>query len=166
MSNTSPLGLSKSASAADLYERDFYEWTRSQPRAVESGSLDDIDWDNLAEEIESLGRTQRRAVQSHLEGLMAHLLKCMVQLERRTASWDRTIRAQQAIVDLIEASPSLTRFPAERLTKAYKHAVLLAARDTGLDETRFPQQCPFTVEDILDPNFDLRLGGKNDRVQG
>ncbi len=135
---------------SDLYERDFYSWTEEQSRALRESRWDDLDWENLAEEIETVGRNDRRALVSHLEVLLAHLLKCLVQPERRTRSWDRTISAQHDdMAELIERNPSLARTPADRFAEACARAIRLAARDTGLDEERFPATPPFTLADAL-----------------
>ncbi len=136
------------------YESDFYAWTVAQADAIRAGRWDELDWDNLAEEIESVGRNDRRAVRSHLEVLLAHLLKCIIQPVRWTESWDHTIRAQrQAIDELLAGSPSLRGLPAERFDDAYRHAVLLAHRDTGIDEDKFPAEPPFTLAQALSPDF-------------
>jgi hypothetical protein len=139
---------------SDLYERDFYRWTVEQARAVRNGQWDDLDWDNLAEEIGSVGRNDRRSVKSHLKVLLAHLLKCIVQPERWTESWDHTIRAQRnEIVVLLDHSPSLRGMPGEAFREVYKDAVFLAHGDTGISEDGFPEEPPFTVEDALSADF-------------
>lgn len=139
---------------SDLYERDFYSWTEEQSRALRESRWDDLDWENLAEEIESVGRNDRRALVSHLEVLLAHLLKCLIQPERRTRSWDQTISAQREdVAELIKRNPSLGRIPAERFAEAYARAIRLAAQDTGLDEQRFPATPPFTLADALSVGF-------------
>ena len=150
--------------ASDLYERDFYRWTLVQARALRESRWHELDWENLAEEVESVGRNDRRAVRSHLEILLAHLLKCMVQPSHRTASWDRTIKAQRAgIAALIDRSPSLRSLPADRFDEAYASAVFLAYRDTGISEDQFPPKSPFTLEQALAPDFFPGPMGEGDR---
>jgi hypothetical protein len=137
-----------------MYDSDLYNWTVSQARAIRDRRWQDVDWENVAEEIESVGRSDRRAVRSHLEVLIAHLLKCIVQPERRTASWDQTIRNQRAaIAKLLERNPSLRGLPAERFEETYGYALALAHRDTGLDESRFPKEAPFSLDEVLSPDF-------------
>jgi hypothetical protein len=139
---------------SDLYERDFYQWTVTQAQAVRESRWDELDWENLAEEVESVGRNDRRAVRSHLEVLLAHLLKCIVQPERWTESWDNTIQAQRRdIAQLIERSPSLRSLPAASVGDAYAYAIFLAHRDTGIDEDDFPHKPSFTVDEALSPDF-------------
>lgn len=151
---SSGVGVLDRLGAASAYDSDLYTWSVNQARAIREGRWDDVDWENVAEEIESVGRSDRRAVRSHLEVLIAHLLKCVVQPERRTPSWDQTIRAQRsAIARLLDRNPSLGGLPAERFGEVYGYAVSLAVRDTGIDEGRFPKEPPFTLEEVMSPDF-------------
>lgn len=148
------MGLAKAKQALPLYERDFYEWTHAQARALRQSNENQIDWDNVAEEIESLGRNDKRSLESHFEILVAHLLKCLVQPSRRTRSWDVTIREQRKqIAKLLRKNPSLQDVPATQFSDLYADAVWRAARDTGLQEGDFPAASPFTLGEIFDPNF-------------
>ena len=144
----------KRSKAGSLYETDFHRWADEQARAVREGRGTDVDWENVAEEIESLGRSDRHALHNHLENLIAHLLKCIVQPERRTASWDATIREQRKrIGQLVQRNPSLRTVPKEYYGTAYQEAVWRAVRDTGYAEDAFPQASPFTLDEVLDPGF-------------
>jgi hypothetical protein len=146
--------LDRHKGTTDSYEGDFYAWITSQTRALREVRWDELDWENLAEEIESVGRNDKRAIESHLKILLAHLLKCLVQPERRTDSWDQTIRTQrEEIQALLRRSPSLGRLPVERFGEAYESALRLAARDTGISETKLPQVPPFSLEETLSPSF-------------
>ena len=90
------------------YEEDFYAWTIEQARLLRSGELSSVDVANLAEEIESLGRSDRRAIESRLTVLLMHLLKWRIQSKMRSQSWSGTIREQrQRIEKLLRESPSL-----------------------------------------------------------
>ena len=140
-----------------LYETDFYGWARAQSRVLEARNGAGLDVVNLIDEVETLGRSQRHAIRSHLEVLLAHLLKFRVQPERASPSWRRTLRDQRrAIVALVERSPSLRGYPAEILAGTYLDAVRLACDETRLDKRLFPPDCPFTLEQILDPRFEPR----------
>jgi len=148
------MSLAKARVAPNLYGRDFFRWTVEQAAALREAAWDDVDWDNLADEVESLGRRDRRALVSHLEIVLAHLLKCIVQPERRTRSWDNTIRAHRDhIAKIVARNPSLRSVPAEEFEEAYRGAIFLAHRDTGLEETVFPVEPPFTLEQALRPDF-------------
>lgn len=146
--------LDRGGKNTDLYERDFYVWVITQTKALRENRWADLDWENLAEEIESVGRNDQRAILRHLEVLLAHLLKCLLQPERRTRSWDLTIRSQRERISmLLERNPSLRDLPDTRFEKTYRRAVHLAGRDTGLDEGEFPATPPYTLEQVLSAEF-------------
>ena len=118
------------------YDTDFYAWTQAQAAALRAKKWLALDVDNLAEEIESLGRSDRRAITHQLERLLLHLLKWVYQagqLPRYGRSWRRSIyQARTAIADLLEESPSLRDYPAQRLALAYQRARQQAAIHAGL----------------------------------
>lgn len=152
------MSLVKPRQKTALYERDFHEWIVAQTEALREERWSDLDWENLAEEIESAGRRDKQAVLAHLEILLAHLLKCLVQPERWTRSWELTIREQRKQIDLlIRRNPSLRHLPHSSFSEAYIGGVRYAARDTGLQDSKFPTEPPFTVEEALDQDF-LPLG--------
>ncbi|MCS6779060.1 MAG: DUF29 domain-containing protein [Geminicoccaceae bacterium] len=147
-------------STASLYEEDFYRWSQEQAlalrklAAMRANLAVPLDLEHLAEEIESVGISQLHALRARLRQLLAHLLKWRFQPERRTRSWRSTIRVQRdAIADLLESSPSLRRRLGEELAKAYEKARRQAADETGLPLAAFPEACPFTVEEVEDPEF-------------
>ena len=93
---------------AVLYEDDYYAWTIEQAQLLRAGALSAIDAANIAEEIESMGRSDRRELQSRLVVLTMHLLKWRFQPSARSSSWSGTIREQRLQIELIfEDSPSL-----------------------------------------------------------
>ena len=135
---------------------DFYAWTRQQAEALRRRAGKDadneIDWENVAEEIESLGRSDRRAIGSRLTILLIHLLKWRYQPGERCGRWKSSIReARDRIAVLLEESPSLRQEPALRLDKSYKRAVPRALDETGL--YHMPEDCPWTIEQVLDDDF-------------
>jgi hypothetical protein len=139
---------------AIAYEEDFFAWTEDQARLLRAGELAEIDALNLAEEIESVGRSDRREIRSRLIVLLAHLLKWRFQPDEQSASWRATIREQRDQIELIlEDSPSLRPVVTERLRQAYRRARTDAADDTGLPEATFPAECPFTPDQILSEDF-------------
>ena len=136
------------------YEEDFYAWTVEQARLLRLGELSAIDAANIAEEIESIGRSDRRAIESRLTVLLTHLLKWREQPSLRGASWSGTIREQRRRIEkLLRESPSLRPFVSEALAEAYGEAREDAAEQAGLPETDFPAECPFTVEQVLSRDF-------------
>ncbi len=137
-----------------LYERDFYEWSQGMARALREGRLGDLDIENVAEEIESLGRSDKREIGNRLGVLLVHLLKWRFQAEARSSGWWGTILTQRdGIRALIEESPSLRRHPAGVLAKEYQQARKVAAIETGLPIETFPELCPFRIEQVLDDDF-------------
>ena len=141
---------------AALYDQDFYAWTQEQAALLREGALDDLDVTHLTEEIESLGKSDRRALGSHLRNLVLHLLKWHWQPTGRDTghSWRSSIRnARAEIAVLLEDSPSLRREVAGLLGRWYPLAREDASDETGLPLTTFPEACPWTSEQVLDADF-------------
>ena len=136
------------------YDDDFFAWTQEQARLLRDGELTGIDATNLAEEIDSVGRSDRREIRNRLIVLLTHLLKWRFQPERRSPSWSDTIQEQRLSIDSVLAdSPSLRPFFAEVLADAYGRARSNAARETRMELLAFPPECPFTPEQILSEDF-------------
>lgn len=139
---------------ATLYERDFALWAEAQARALAEGRARDLDWDHLAEEIDSLGRAQKNEIASRLRILIAHLLKWAHQPEKRSHSWQTTIGEQRThIRGLIETSPSLQAYPESMFAAAYERGRRLAAQETRMPLDRFPAQPEFDAAEALDDGF-------------
>ena len=144
--------------APSLYDQDFFAWTLDQAEKLRARAAfdhrGDLDWDNLAEEIESVGRSDRREIRTRMGVLLQNLLKWQVQPARRGDSWRQTIAEQRLhIGEVLADSPSLSGVPAAALDWAYGWAVREAARETGLPLTHFPALCPYTISALLDPEF-------------
>jgi hypothetical protein len=136
------------------YERDFYSWLMEQARHLRQGQLDALDRDNLAEEIESLGREQFNKLVSALRVLMVHMLKWDHQPALRSRSWILSIQEQRLeIADVLADNPSLMPRINEAIARAYRRTRIEAARETGLDETMFPSTCPYSFDDITSRTF-------------
>jgi hypothetical protein len=136
------------------YETDFYRWTTETARALRDGRLVDVDLEHVAEEIEDMGKSERRELVNRMAVLLAHLLKWTLQPEQRGNSWRATVEEQRAeVMELIEDSPSLRQVLHERLPNAYAKALRIVVRDTGLDRDAVSPVCPFTVDEALDPEL-------------
>lgn len=136
------------------YERDFYSWLMEQARLLREGQWQALDRDNLAEEIESLGREQFNKLASALRVLLLHMLKWDHQPDLRSRSWAVSIANRRIeIEDVLEDNPSLRPRIAEATTRAYRQARILAARETGLNEDAFPTACPYSWQDINSREF-------------
>jgi len=145
------LNISKSS---DLYETDFYAWTVEQAKLLRDGAWDSLDVLNLAEEIESLGKQDRRELRNRLRVLIGHLLKWEYQPGKRSQSWSNTIYEQRyQIKELIKESPSLKPYLRDAVVETYSDAVDLAMRETSLDESCFAQECGYSLEQILEKEF-------------
>ncbi|BBD58087.1 hypothetical protein NIES2109_08560 [Nostoc sp. HK-01] len=141
---------------AELYDQDFLEWTQQQAEYLKKGRWAALDVKNLVEELEALGRSEQRELGSYLQLLIMHLLKCQHQLEKRTESWNNTLsNCRDKIQDCLEDTPSLQRFiqDIEWIEKYYRRARRDAAKETQIPLEIFPTECPYTRDQILDPNF-------------
>jgi hypothetical protein len=139
---------------ASLYDQDFVEWTSETARLLRAGRFDETDIEHVAEEIEDMGKRDKRELHSRLTVLLLHLLKWTAQPEKRSSSWQSTINTQRAELDrLLEDSPSLRRTIGAAASKVYPAVLRDCMLETGLPTATFPRDCPFTAEQILDPNF-------------
>lgn len=138
----------------DLYDTDVYQWTQAQAAALREGKLAALDLVNLAEEVESLGRSQKHAVRSQLLRLLLHLLKWRYEPTRRGPSWQDSITDARTQITLhFEDSPSLRTLPHEALPQTYRAARRKASLETHLPLETFPDPCPWEVEQVLDDAF-------------
>ena len=136
------------------YDDDFFAWTQDQARLLREGNLSLIDAENVAEEIESMGRSDRRQLESRFTVLLMHLLKWQVQTEFQSRSWSSTIRTQRHEIEaLLADSPSLRHVVEQPRAALYLWARRNAADETGISEKNFPRTCPFTPAQILAEEF-------------
>jgi hypothetical protein len=140
--------------SATLYDLDFYQWTQSQSDLLRVEEWEQLDWQHIAEEIESLGKKDKRQVQSRLAVLITHLLKWEYQPEKRSPSWRKTLKEQRfRLMLILNDSPSLKVGLPEFIAVVYPYAVENAADETGLDRRLFPVVCSYRIEQVLDPVF-------------
>jgi hypothetical protein len=128
-----------------------------QARALRAREVQSLDWENLAEEVESLGRSDRHAIRSKLAVILSHILKLQHQPKKRSPSWLASIATQRGDIEaLLKESPSLRREVSELMTTAYRTARNVAAFEMGwskVEKRALPDVCPFTVEQVLDDEF-------------
>ena len=137
-----------------LYERDFYAWALEQAALLRAGQLASADIENIAEEIESMGRSENRELISRLAVLLAHLLKWQFQPGYRGRSWQLTIMEQRKkLARHMKDNPSLKARLDEAIADGYELAAFEAERETGLDPQTFPAMCPYTYAQMLDDDF-------------
>jgi Domain of unknown function DUF29 len=136
------------------YDTDFYAWTQTQADALRAKDVAALDLDNLAEEIESLGKRDRRSVHGYLKVLLIHLLKWTAQPSRRGPSWQRSIHnARDTLRLVLDDSLTLQRQLPAILAEAYPRARRQAHEQTGRPLADFPEACPWPVEQVLDEDF-------------
>lgn len=137
-----------------LYDLDFNLWLETTTVQLRERDLENLDWDNLIEEIETLGRSEKAALESNLEIVLMHLLKYKYQPEKRSNSWRYTIYEHRSrIFKSLKNSPSLKRYLEEVFDECYLEGRKKASLETGLPITTFLDRCPFSQDEVLDPEF-------------
>ena len=137
-----------------LYDTDFYAWTLEQSKLLQGANWQDLDIENLVEEIESLGKQEKRELENRLGVLIGHLLKWIYQPNMRSRSWQVTIRVQrQQFQRHIQQNPSLKSYLSEAIAVGYDLGLELFFKETQLLDADLPEICPFTNTQIFDPAF-------------
>jgi hypothetical protein len=141
-------------SNSTLYERDFYAWANEQAGLLRAGKLAQADIANIIEEIDTLGRSEMRELVSRLRVLLLPLLKWQHQPNLQGASWRASIVVQRAeISEHLKESPSLASRLPEAIARAYRLAQTEAVLETGLPRKIFPNECPWTYDQIMAEDF-------------
>ena len=145
-----------------LYEEDYLAWTQQQIGLLQTGKLEELDLKNLVEELKAMGRSDHHELESRLIILIAHLLKWEWQFNRlqnqwaefEGKSWRNLITEQRIQIKfLMQKVPSLRPKLSESIFAAYPTARELASRETEIQESEFPMDCPYGDNDLLDPDF-------------
>ena len=140
----------------NLYDQDFFAWTQEQAKLIKEKSFDKLDFINLIEEVDSIGKREKRELSSRLSLLLMHLLKWKYQPTHRVTSWELTIKEKRnELIHHLKENPSL-RNP-ENLTETFEHAyeiaILKAAKETKLSPKAFPAFCEWNFEQALNSDF-------------
>jgi len=136
------------------YERDFYAWIMNNSKLIREGRFSEIDSENIAEELEAMGRSEKNQIISRLSVLLMHFLKWKFQPDRRSKSWKNTIREQRRmLIKLLKDNPSLKYEIEEKISRAYEDARICASNETQLLIYDLPPICPFTFSECLDEEF-------------
>ena len=137
-----------------LYDTDFVEWTTHTAQLLREGCFDEVDIEHVAEELEDMGKRDRRELSQRLTVLISHLLKWQFQPQRRGSSWEVTIGNQRiALAKLLKDSPSLKPYLKAVLDESYADAKRIATMATRLPRESFPASCPYTVDEMLDLDY-------------
>lgn len=140
--------------APTTYERDFYLWCYEQAECLRLRRFAQADLPNIIEELESMGRSIRSSLRSSYRLVIAHLLKWQYQPQMRSSSWEITIgRERSHIEDLEEENPSLKADARLLVESAYKSARREARIETGLPLENFPPECPYSLDQLRDPDW-------------
>ncbi|MBD2570615.1 DUF29 domain-containing protein [Anabaena lutea] len=138
----------------NLYNQDFYLWIETTAKQLKAGKFTEIDLENLIEEIESMGRSEKRALESNLVVLLMHLLKYKYQPEKRSKSWLSTIfEHRRRLNKQFQDSPSLKKYFLETFAECYEDARQQASIETGLELDIFPVESPFNTDECLNQDF-------------
>jgi hypothetical protein len=132
------------------YDNDFYAWAITNAQLLRQQRFTEIDIENIAEELETLGRSEKRELVNRLAVLLAHLLKWQFQPERRGKSWELTIWEQRRkLTKHLRENPSLRGQLEAAIVDAYDDAIAHLNRRTSLEKNRLPNQCPYTLDEIF-----------------
>jgi 2-polyprenyl-6-methoxyphenol hydroxylase-like FAD-dependent oxidoreductase len=146
--------MNKHTRPTTMFEADYHQWSVEQAVLLRAGKMEALDRINLAQEIENLGRSEKREIESRLEILLVHLLKWQFQPDRRSKSWRMTLKVQRNdLQSVLNDNPSLKRHPSMRMKDVYLKARLAAEKETGLSFEDFPEECPYSMVQIMDETF-------------
>jgi len=134
----------------NLYETDFALWIEQTAQQLRSGTFEEVDWENVIEEIESLGLSDKRALRSQVTRVIMHLLKWDYQQQRRSNSWRGSVAEERIqIRELLRDSPSLKPYLADVFAQCYQDAIEQASAETRLPIDTWTVECPYTVDEVL-----------------
>lgn len=137
-----------------LYEADYLQWIQTNLQDLRNKDYERVDWENLLEEIEDMGRSERRALESNLIIVLLHLLKWQYQPEKRSVSWESSIiEHRRRLKKALKESPSLKPYLTNILGESYSESIKQAKAETKLPLDAFPKECPYELELILDDEF-------------
>lgn len=138
----------------DLYNQDYAQWLDITVAHLRSGQLASVDLVNLVEELESMGRSEKRALTSNLQIILMHLLKYRYQPEQRSHGWVFTLyEHRDRLLEILEDSPSPRSYLNAAFTQSYAKACKKAALETALPIDTFPEEVPLTLESVLDVDY-------------
>lgn len=136
------------------YTIDFNLWIQQTAQLLRKCQWHEIDLEHLIEEVEGLGKSERRGIASQLTRLLLNLLKWQYQPQRRSDSWLDSITDARTQINLaVQDSSSLTAYPAEQLEQSYRQALHKAAKQTGMSVLVFPEACPYPINLVLEEDW-------------
>ncbi len=151
-----PTLAEKAKASRTSYDKDVILWSEEQARLLRARRFAEVDIEHLADEIEDVGKSEKRELASRMAVLLAHLLKWSRQSENRTPSWRSTIIIQRKRMALaIKETPSLKAVMRDQDWQAavWLDALAQACKETGLAEEDLPEICPWMIDQVVDPEF-------------
>ncbi|TAF07622.1 MAG: DUF29 domain-containing protein [Nostocales cyanobacterium] len=140
-----------------LYDQDFYLWLQTTANLLESNKFDELDIENLIEEINSMGRSEKKELKSRLITLIEHLLKLeywQLEKENNARGWRNTVAEQRLQIELtLEDSPSLRNMLDDIFEECYQKARQYILKRYQLSLNLFPENPPFSVMDVLNADY-------------
>ena len=137
-----------------LYETDYLQWIETTVEKLQRRDYTNVDWENLIEEIEDMGRSERRSLESNLIIVLLHLLKWQYQPDHRSGSWESSIiEHRRRIKKALKESPSLKPYLEKIFAESYAEALKQAKAETGLSLETFPLQSPYELAAVIDDAF-------------
>jgi adenosine deaminase len=138
----------------NLYNQDYYQWIKEIIKLLEQRNFQKLDLDNLIEEIQDLALNEKQTIETNLIVVLKLLLEWQHQPEQQSGEIKASIRRHRyQIRDDLKVSPSLKTHPSEIWLESYQEARLQAADETDLVVEIFPEQCSFTIENILNTDY-------------
>ena len=146
--------LPSNSNTSNLYEQDYYLWLKNTAKLIQQGKFSEIDAVNLVDEIEDMGKSEKRSVESNLVILLLYLLKYQYQPSKQSNSWKASIREhRRRLKKTFRDSPSLKQYFEQVFTECYQDAREQASDETGLPLDTFPPESPFTPTETLNPEY-------------
>jgi hypothetical protein len=134
------------------YESDVVAWANQQAWLLRNKKFDLLDLEHLAEEIEDVGKSEQRELASRMAVLLQHLLKWHYEAARQGTSWQLTIKNhRERVKRRLKTTPSLKNCLQDEdwWVDAWLDARTGAEKETGIEFDKFPENCSWTVEQIL-----------------
>jgi hypothetical protein len=139
---------------SSLYELDYQQWLDTTVNDLINGNFEQINVECLVAELESIGKSEKSALDSNLVILLMHLLKYKYQPQKQSDSWRNSIvEHRRRILRSFKHSPSLKRYFDQVFDECYQDARQDAKTETQLPLITFPEICDFSLEEVLDPDF-------------
>jgi len=149
MQNNPPTPISTAPAKVPLYDQDLSAWAAHNANLLRAGKFSELDIGHLIEELNDMGKSEKRALESYVQNLLMHLLKWQFQPAKRTTSWRQSIKnSRRSMFKILRDNPSLQPLLTQICQEEYPDALGNAAAETSLPENSFPVQCPYSLTQL------------------